>query len=246
MTQWRFTSYGAHALLPARVVHSPSPAIQVRSGVPFAEMTSYELLRLLSEGGWEWQRKPRGKPPAYSPGSQKLFYTSSLELPHAYAHCLLQAEMVFGFGTASIEHFKRAAYYKSLLQPPGEACDLQPGPGPCLEDDVRMGIEDGAEEIVEADDIRPDGLVTAELSSQDSDDSEGDDTSGQEASGDAQVDEVLSELACPEAHLGGHYPRSPPLCKAFAVVCSLASFCTLCALPYSGLCSCGPMLVVGP
>lgn len=207
MTQWRFTSYGAHALLPARVVHSPFPAIHVRGGVPFAEMSSYELLRSLTERGWVWQQKPKRRPPAFSPGSPKVFYTSSLELPHAYALCLLQADVVFGLGATSIKHCQRSSYYKSLLQPPREP--RSPDQGPRLKDDIHMGIEDGAEEIVDADDVRPDGFVIAELSSQGGIDSEsGGETSGHETSGHTQVDEMPRPV-CLEAHVCGN-PPSPP------------------------------------
>lgn len=116
-TLWEMTEFGVQQLPPLRQMCSPRPALALRANLPLADRSSFELVVMLEEAGWQYKPKVRARRlQGYCwPEGEKVFTTTGLILPPLYAQCLLQASMLHASGVASIEPCQRASCYKRLL-----------------------------------------------------------------------------------------------------------------------------------
>lgn len=71
LSRWALTPEGMAQLAPARVLHSPTPAVCARPALPLADQSPFELLEQLALEGWQWERFKKKGAHAYVPGSPK-------------------------------------------------------------------------------------------------------------------------------------------------------------------------------
>ena len=111
------------------------------------EPSTHELLQLMEDQGWVWQRLPSKRKRdgqvealAYDIGTgAKVFHTSGLSVAPAYLNCLLSAEdLKAKYGIQRIPHGHKTACYIGLLEGklPTEAPHRAPAPGLALEYDL--------------------------------------------------------------------------------------------------------------
>ena len=89
-------------LQPQWTLSNPKPVLCVRDGIPLEDRTSYELMQLLLQDGWEWRAytKRGGRLLYYKLGDAKVFYSppgNSSPISPAYLQCLIKAEDSFPF-----------------------------------------------------------------------------------------------------------------------------------------------------
>ncbi|CAE7555177.1 unnamed protein product [Symbiodinium sp. KB8] len=111
------------------------------------EPSAHELLQLMEDQGWVWQRFPskrkrdaQAEALAYDIGTgAKIFHTSTLSVAPAYLKCLLSAEELKAkYGIQRIPHGHKTACYIGLLEGklPSEAPARAPAPRLALEYDL--------------------------------------------------------------------------------------------------------------
>eukprot|EP00969_Alexandrium_andersonii_P275441 12172748-Alexandrium_andersonii.AAC.1 len=65
-------------------LHTPQLACQVRRDLPLADLTVFEMITLLKEEGWDWQKLPprvdQRQGLVYRPGSPKTWYAQSMAI----------------------------------------------------------------------------------------------------------------------------------------------------------------------
>jgi hypothetical protein len=97
---YRLTPMAMERLISGHRLQSPSAVCKPRLHLPIEERTTFELIRHMSELGWEWQawqtdvaRRARlGLPDGYRPGEPKRWFTSGHTVSHSYLLVLLKAE----------------------------------------------------------------------------------------------------------------------------------------------------------
>ena len=72
------------------------PLLEIRHGVPLAELTLHELMQSSLQEGWQWNMLPKKKRDrcklVYTAGADKLAYFSRTSMPHKlYVVCLLRS-----------------------------------------------------------------------------------------------------------------------------------------------------------
>ena len=140
--------FGDDALTCQWQLSQPEPALAVREGVPLAERTSWELLRLMKDAGWRWlpwvapsqRRRSVWLPEGYTPGDPMLFFSSpstTIVICQSYLVALLRAEELCT-DIAHIPHGRTATVYEDLLD--GGAL---PDPLPLRGDAIRGDLDEG-------------------------------------------------------------------------------------------------------
>lgn len=120
LSRWRLTSSGVLELTPARLPHSPTPALSVRPSVDIHHRTAFELLMLLKTEGWLW------KAWRSRTGCTILRRLLCGDIVHDWNEprlSLWSVPLASRGGISRIDHGKLATYYNQLLQSmcPGKA-----------------------------------------------------------------------------------------------------------------------------
>ena len=120
---WRLTRQGMGSISLAHKMVAPTPFFTTREGIAIEDMSSWEMLRALQEGGWNFLRSPptnrRHTIPSLLPGAEdRSVYVPSASLHHhrKYLACILQSEDMFATGKLlELHHFQMVNYYKKVL-----------------------------------------------------------------------------------------------------------------------------------
>jgi hypothetical protein len=105
-------------------VGSPQRVCQVRPRVPLQDRTSYELMTMLGEAGFEWKALPNGVArrkalPGHVPGTaERVWYTTPKTASKLYMRALLQAEDLVTKRKllVAIPHGRPDEFYENLLK----------------------------------------------------------------------------------------------------------------------------------
>ena len=91
--RWALSDMGMVDLRMHTRIEAPKQILKPREDMPIMEQTDLELLTTLEIEGWEWKPMPSRRPPAYSVGSELVWYTNKAVLSVAtnYLRSLLLA-----------------------------------------------------------------------------------------------------------------------------------------------------------
>ncbi len=124
VSQWRFTEAGVQHLRHYRTVAQPAPVLcLVDRPLALDDATTWELLSLLAEDGWEMQPAPSSKKAKlalapYATGEPRVWHNSCIDLSRVrhYMIALVRADDLMARGPlVVIHHCCAAKYYKKVL-----------------------------------------------------------------------------------------------------------------------------------
>ena len=124
------TERGVDNILSCKQV-VPLRHVVERESTTTDEMSSFELLSLVLEKGWQWRHPGQRRLLCYQPGDEKHFFSRNKSLPTSYLRCLLKVDECQDTDTR-LFHCQNVAYYESFLagtagnQPPAKRARRAP------------------------------------------------------------------------------------------------------------------------
>lgn len=125
---WQLTDDGVARLEFGYRLQSPQKVCEIRMGDAIADMSTYDILVRLRDGGWRWEELPKastaraklwleiGSAGAVVDPGHRIYYSSTNNISRVYLQCLLDRGRLAAAGIVRVPHCATEYVFNSLFQ----------------------------------------------------------------------------------------------------------------------------------